>query len=237
MSAPDPLRYVELLALLEEATTPLRHDSRNRLASIRNLAFFVRRKLGAEVVVERDPRVPEFLCKIEGEVQRADELMEGWSSRLRGSDEEARAVTLADAVQLAVSSARLPDSVTFEVGVPGGPLEVGAKLEALALATRCLIENAGEARGPGVVRVSAERVGDQCRITVSDQGPGISDSSRKLERFATTKPGHLGLGLCMARRLVARFAGELVIGSPEVGAEVSLVFPVAVAWLKRDAEP
>ena len=43
--------------MLEEATTPLRHDVRNRISSVRNLSFFVRRKLAAEVVPERDPRV------------------------------------------------------------------------------------------------------------------------------------------------------------------------------------
>ena len=58
MTAADPLRTVEMLALLEEATTPLRHDVRNRIASIRNLSYFVRRKLACEVVPERDPRVP-----------------------------------------------------------------------------------------------------------------------------------------------------------------------------------
>ena len=54
-------------ALLEEATTPLRHDVRNRIASVRNLAFFVRRKLSTELAPDRDPRVNDFLAKIEGE--------------------------------------------------------------------------------------------------------------------------------------------------------------------------
>ena len=83
MRAADPLRTVEMLALLEEASTPLRHDVRNRIASIRNLAYFVRRKLGSEHVPERDPRIVEFLSKIEAEVQRTDEVIEGWSSRVQ----------------------------------------------------------------------------------------------------------------------------------------------------------
>ncbi|MEO8905037.1 MAG: ATP-binding protein [Polyangiaceae bacterium] len=65
------------------------------------------------------------------------------------------------------------------------------------------------------------------RITVSDDGPGILDAARCLERFATTKPGHLGLGLCIARRIASRLGGDLLIEKPASGAEVSLWFPVA----------
>ncbi|HWZ88180.1 MAG TPA: ATP-binding protein, partial [Polyangiaceae bacterium] len=63
--------------------------------------------------------------------------------------------------------------------------------------------------------------------TVSDRGSGIADGVRCLERFESTKPGHLGLGLCMAQRISTRLGGELVIGAPEIGAEVSLKIPMA----------
>jgi signal transduction histidine kinase len=226
--APDPLRTVELLALLEEATTPLRHDVRNRIASVRNLSFFVRRKLAAEVAPERDPRVHDFLVKIEGEVQRTDEVIEAWSTRIQ--DVRARAaerVRVTDCLRLAMDSARLSSTVGLELSAPSHEeLELNAERDVLAFAVRCLIENSGEAMGSGLVRVSVERVADQCRLTVSDHGPGIADGARCLERFETTKPGHLGLGLCMARRIASRLGGDLEIGSPESGAQVSLLVPI-----------
>ena len=40
--------------------------------------------------------------------------------------------------------------------------------------------------------------------------------SRCLERFESSKAGHLGLGLCMARRIASRFGGDLAIGKPDV---------------------
>ncbi len=237
--APDPLRTVELLALLEEATTPLRHDVRNRIASVRNLAFFVRRKLAAEVAPERDPRVADFLVKIEGEVSRTDEVIEAWSTRIQ----ELRArtterVRVTDCLRLAMTSARLPSTVGLELSAPNGEeLELDAERDVLAFAVRCLIENSAEAIGSGLVRVSAECAADQCRLTVSDQGPGIADAARCLERFETSKPGHLGLGLCMARRIASRFGGDLLIGSPESGAEVSLLVPFPAPGPEQGAPP
>jgi signal transduction histidine kinase len=228
MSAHDPLRTVELLALLEEATTPLRHDVRNRIASVRNLAFFVRRKLSTELAPDRDSRVNDFLSKIEGEVQRTDEVIENWSTRsqaVRAS--ELGRVPVVECLRLALDSARLPATVGLELAPPSEPLEVEADREALAFAVRCLIENAGEAIGAGVVCVAAERAADSCRMTVTDSGPGIADPARCLERFESSKPGHLGLGLCMARRIVTRLGGDLVVGAPAEGAQVSLLVPLA----------
>ena len=228
MMAPDPLRKVELLAMLEEATTPLRHDVRNRIASVRNLAFFVRRKLGSEANQDRDPRVNDFLSKIEGEVQRTDEVIEAWSQRTQGVRvSEVRRLPVVECLRLAVDSARLPAAVEVTLAPSESSLEVLADVQTLAFAVRCLIENAGEAVGSGSVRVAAERTADDCRMTVTDAGPGIADPALALERFESTKPGHLGLGLCMARRIASRLGGDLSIGSPEVGAEVSLLVPIA----------
>ncbi|HEY0466466.1 MAG TPA: HAMP domain-containing sensor histidine kinase, partial [Polyangiaceae bacterium] len=103
-------------------------------------------------------------------------------------------------------------------------------------ALRCLLENAGEAIGAGRVGITVEREADQCVLTVTDPGPGFSNPVRSLERFESTKPGHLGLGLCMARRIVGRFGGDLVIGNPELGAQVSLLLPIAGTRPAPDAE-
>jgi signal transduction histidine kinase len=223
----DPLRTAELLALIEEATTPVRHDVRNRIASVRNLAFFVRRKLASENV-ERDARVNEFLLKIEGEVQRTDEVIDAWSNRVQGIQPlQPTRVRVSDCVRLAIECARLPAGVTLALNGDEESAQVDADLHALALAVRCPIENAAEAIGSGSVEIRIEREKEHCLIVVADHGPGISDRVRALERFETTKPGHLGLGLCMARRIVARLSGDLLIGRPAQGAEVSLRIPIA----------
>ncbi len=239
MNAGDPLHTVEMLALLEEASTPLRHDVRNRIASIRNLAFFVRRKLASEVAPERDPRVIEFLSKIEGEVQRTDEVIEGWSTRIQQAHTRTNArIPVSECLRLAMETARLPSVIGLELSTPGAEaLEVECDREVLAFAVRCLIENAGQAVGSGLVSVRAAAEAGQCRVTVSDDGPGIVDATRCLERFETTKAGHLGLGLCMARRIASRLGGDLLIGNPARGAQVSLLLPIAGTHPEKGAPP
>ena len=227
MSEGDPLRVIEMIALLEEATTPLRHDVRNRIASIRNLSYFVRRKLAAEVAPERDPRLNEFLSKIESEVQRTDDVIEAWGATVHARRPPApRTANAAECARLAIDSARLPAQVAIELSQSAGALEIHGDIETLAFALRCLIENAGEAIGSGTVGVALEREANLCRMTVTDPGPGIADPVRCFERFASTKRGHLGLGLCMARRIASRAGGDVLIGKPERGAQVSLLVPI-----------
>ncbi len=228
MTHSDPLRTTELLAIIEEAATPVRHDVRNRIASVRNLAFFVRRKLGTEVNPERDPRVNEFLLKIENEVQRTDEVIEAWTSRVQGvRKRELEVIRAANGVRLAAQCARLPASVALVANIVDETLLIEGDEQALAIAVRCLIENAAEAAGAGEVHLRLARELDNCVISVVDSGPGILEPQKCLERFESTKPGHLGLGLCMARRIATRSGGDLIIGAPAKGAEVSLRIPIA----------
>jgi signal transduction histidine kinase len=227
MMSSDPLRTAELLALLEEATTPLRHDVRNRLASLRNLAFFVRRKLAKEENPERDPRVGEFLVKIEDEVQSTDGVMDAWSARVQAARPlELRPVQVTASVRLAIECARVPPDISLVLAAADDALLIDGDPQTLAVAVRCLLENASDAIGSGSVSVRVARDLDHCVVTVAELGMGIADHTNCTECFESTKPGHLGLGLCVARRVATRSGGALLIGHPERGAEVSLRIPL-----------
>lgn len=64
-------------------------------------------------------------------------------------------------------------------------------------------------------------------VQVSDNGPGISDDVRDhlFESFATTKPHGTGLGLVIARKMLARMAATIELeNSPTAGTSVLLTF-------------
>jgi signal transduction histidine kinase len=96
----------------------------------------------------------------------------------------------------------------------------------LALAVRCLVENAVEATsGKGPVSVRGSRDGDRFVIEVADGGPGIEESRREeaMRAFFTTKPGHAGVGLAIARRIARRYDGAFVLGSSPSGGLVARI--------------
>ena len=86
-----------------------------------------------------------------------------------------------------------------------------------------LLVNAGQAlagRPDARVRVTTERSGDEVRVMIADNGPGIApaDQRRIFDAFFTTKRGESGsgLGLAISREIVSQHGGELTVES-EVG--------------------
>lgn len=221
----DSLHAIELSRVLLEASAVLRHDLRNRLGSIRNMAFFVKKRVNGSAVAETDPRIVQFLETIESEVDRATAMMEAWGDRVTNLHRHRLSRTLASKViDLAVASARVDPQVELRVTCEEATLDCDA-LE-VALALRCLIENAAEASGCGTVDISAALWNRRYHFSVRDRGPGIEEPKELLKRLESEKSGHLGVGLCMAKRLVEAAGGDLFFGpAPGGGSEVGLSIP------------
>lgn len=87
----------------------------------------------------------------------------------------------------------------------------------------------------GSVRIHVARAGDAVRITVTDEGPGIppAEHERVFERFYRLDPalsrgvGGTGLGLYIARELVARMRGRIELFSRGAGTTVVVELPAA----------
>lgn len=117
--------------------------------------------------------------------------------------------------------------VVHELG--GCPAYVEIDSLALRRVIENLITNAVAAVEPsgGSVTVRVEKANENgqptCRLSVSDNGPGIPEElrARVFEPFFTTRTEGTGLGLVIVRRLVRDVGGKIVIeDSPEGGTNV-----------------
>jgi signal transduction histidine kinase len=218
--------------LVEEVRSALRHGLRNRLSVVRSAAYYLRRKVeGATNLMDSDPNVKRFFELIDREVSTACELLgtaEAEDGRL------AAPVDPAEATRVALLLVEPGPAIS--VALPGGgvPL-VATDRDDLELALACLLENAVDAvgaRGSGQVRVDARPEPDgRVAIAVIDEGGGLAPDvqDRMLEPFFTTKPGHQGLGLSIARRIASRWGGTLEVASVPGGVQATLRLPAAAA--------
>lgn len=124
-------------------------------------------------------------------------------------------------------------SVTLDVMVPPALPAVTGITVGLSHAIMNLVINAKEAmKGyptPGArLTIGLEDRGETVRISVTDDGPGVTGEDAWLfQPFASTKPGHLGLGLPVARLLVESFGGSLRrYADRPAGARFDLDLPV-----------
>lgn len=110
------------------------------------------------------------------------------------------------------------------------PVEI-EPTEAAVLA-RCLIENAVEAMPDGGVLAVRSFDADDCvALEIEDTGKGFGTlpPEEALAPFTSTKPGHAGLGLAVARRTAGRAGAEIAFRSPGAGTIVTVSFPRGAA--------
>lgn len=94
-----------------------------------------------------------------------------------------------------------------------------------------LVQNAVEAvegvAGPRAVTIETRAAGDAIEVRVRDTGPGPRDPARLFERFYTTKPDGMGLGLAISLSIVQAHGGTLTAPArPGAGAEFVCALPV-----------
>lgn len=124
------------------------------------------------------------------------------------------------------------ESLTRDLGVDfrwkaeeGAILTLGDQA-LLTQAVLALLTNAFEAAGKGGhVALSCSRHGDQCLITVTDDGPGLKESDSGANPLLK-QPGGLGLGLPTARRCAGAHGGSVILENREQGVRAVLSLPI-----------
>ena len=93
-----------------------------------------------------------------------------------------------------------------------------------------LLRNAVEAteNTPVVLDLNCEHAGDKAILCVRDQGMGIPEENLPFifDPFFTTKTHSVGIGLCLAERIVLEHQGEIEVeSSPETGSSFRILLP------------
>jgi two-component system sensor histidine kinase ChvG len=116
---------------------------------------------------------------------------------------------------------------------------VMGKPDRLARAINNIIDNAVSfSPSGGLVEIAAARVGDEVRVRIDDEGPGVPSEAREaiFNRFHSVRPEgedfgrHSGLGLAIARAIVEGHDGEIDVQDRDdapSGARFTISLPAA----------
>jgi len=118
--------------------------------------------------------------------------------------------------------------ISLRLGIETPGLRVLANPLSLELVLRNLLRNAAEAiRGSGKggrVWLDTGLAGNEVKIRVADDGPGLAEPSALFTPFKTGKPQGMGMGLVYCERRVKDFGGGIQGGNrPEGGAWFEIV--------------
>jgi two-component system sensor histidine kinase ChvG len=225
---------------IESFAADVAHELKNPLTSLRSATETL-------PLVKSEESKERLMEIIQHDVQRLDRLISDISdaSRLDAelAREDATAVDMADLLRTTVSlfndihRGDTPEVVLDIAYSPGArPYRVMGHDSRLSQVVVNLLDNAISFSPPeGRVSVSARRHGNEIRVAVDDEGPGVPPENleRIFERFYTDRPGesfgqNSGLGLNISRQIVAAHGGRLYcenrpapVGPQPVGAGVA----------------
>jgi two-component system sensor histidine kinase ChvG len=204
---------------IEAFAADVTHELKNPLASLRSAVD------GLERV--DDPELRDKLRKIVREdVARLDRLISDISEAARTDAELARAkferVDLGPLIEQIVhswESRRETGDARLAFARPRkDTAAVMGKPDRLARAINAIIDNAVSfSPSGGLVEIAVARVGDEVRIRIDDEGPGVPPEAREaiFNRFHSVRPEgenfgrHSGLGLAIAQAIVNGHDGEI----------------------------
>lgn len=225
---------------IEAFAADVTHELKNPLASLRSAVD------GLERV--EDPALKHKLTGIaRDDVCRLDRLINDISEAARADAELLRArferVDLGPLIQQLVRSwetRRETGDARIAFARPRKETAaVMGKPDRLARAINAIIDNAVSFSPPGgLVEIAAARVGDEVRIRIDDEGPGVPPEAREaiFNRFHTIRPEgekfgrHSGLGLAIAQAIVKGHDGEIDVQDRDdapSGARFTIRLPAA----------
>jgi signal transduction histidine kinase len=217
----------EALAAVGEFASEMAHEVRNPLTAMRLDLQRVEEEAGAPDTVRGI--VPRVLHQID----RMDRAVTGALRVARGGSVEPRPVDLREVLQSARRSAepelsRRGARVIMDIA-SGQALELDGDSGALEQLFLNLFINAAQALGAnGEVRVAAMRRNGSIDILISDNGSGMTPAqlARVQQPFSSSRREGTGLGLKIARRIVASHRGSMEIRSaPGEGTTVHVTLP------------
>ncbi len=225
---------------IEAFAADVTHELKNPLASLRSAVD------GLDRV--QDPDLREKLKAIVREdVGRLDRLIGDISEAARTDAELARAtferVDLGPLMEQLVHSweaRRETGDARLAFARPRkDTAAVMGKPDRLARAINAIIDNAVSFSPPGgLVEIAVARVGDEVRIRIDDEGPGVPPEAREaiFNRFHSVRPEgenfgrHSGLGLAIAQAIVNGHDGEIDVQDRDdapSGARFTIRLPAA----------
>lgn len=197
----------------------------------------------------------------EGVFDPSNELFEGLLRQVEGLNrliEDLRVLSLSESGHLEVQwvEVRLADELSTVLQAFATPLaakgfHLHAELDANMLvecdavrirqALMALLENALRHADPGNLRVRLEQVGNDCQLSVEDDGPGIDsalaakifEAFRRGDPSRSRKSGGSGLGLAVVKAIAEGHGGHAMCRASERGSSFIISWPVSTQVAQR----
>ena len=219
----------EKITLIGEMANTMIHDFRGPFSTI---------KLASEYLAKhhRSPKARELCAMILRQVDRLGGMVEEVLEFARGETRLKPRIMPLNSVfaQLRENNFAVLSRAGVRLAIRPCALRLQLDPDRFQRVLQNLVTNAREALGRRArsrITVSARRVGNQCALAVTDNGPGIPREIRSslFDPFVSHgKTGGTGLGLAITRSVVEAHHGSIDFRSSRAGTTFTILLPLAL---------
>jgi two-component system, OmpR family, sensor kinase len=228
------LRLNEAMAVQHRFIADAAHELRTPLTAVRLQAQLARK-------ATRPAEQQQALASLQFGVDRATRLIDQLLNLARhdprfNPEAPASRVPARELLrETVIELAPLAERAGIDLGLlPSDAVDLPMPASTLHSLAGNLIDNALRYAGRGAqVDVSLVNLGDHCRLTVADTGPGIpeAEQAQAMQRFVRLAPAEIpgsGLGLSIVQSIVDHHGGNLALKTtPGGGLTVEVTLPIA----------
>lgn len=232
----DAMQQYERSSWVAEVVGGIAHQVSNPLFAISSSFDWLKQQLTGKNVEEG------VVANLEREISRLSALMRAFVEFATVSCRERVRCDLESLVRDACTATGL-DPTGFRVNCRMEPgVEALVDRDAMMLALGKVLENARDLSPPlETIRISGQLVsadsvrsgpGAMLEIRIVDNGPGIAPAHRRkiFEPFFSSRPGHSGLGLSLASRVLIGHGGTISCEEKRQGASILLRLPTTAIY-------
>ncbi|HKY91787.1 MAG TPA: PAS domain S-box protein [Nevskiaceae bacterium] len=231
------LAHATRQSLMGQFASALAHELGQPLNASLSYAAGIEHRLGAEL--DARPDVRDALGRIRLHLAQAGDVIRNvraFIARHRPDEEPIDFAALCQAtldllqIQLREAAVRVSLSVPQDLPrLSGSRVELQQVLVNLIVNAVEAMRDAGVAHPRIAIRAARARAG-QVRVSVEDNGPGVTETLREqiFQPYVTSKPGGLGMGLMMCRTIVESHGGTMILDTAgrRQGARFRFTLPV-----------
>lgn len=232
---------LERNSIVSQLSSMFAHEIKQPIMNISLYAASLKMYLKRAGILKEKPA--ELLEALESEVERSSAIVEHVRSYAKSRPTERKDTALEKLIEDALKTfPELPPCVRVDTSghypVHADPFEIQFIIANFIKNSLSAIE--GKKDGAILVRISD--LGESWKVSVSDNGPGISDETlvrlRKGEAGQSSKTDGLGFGLAIASMLAERNGGHLEYNQLRAGGlEASLIIGKNTNRINQDTKP
>lgn len=220
----DELLRQKRLADIGKLASGVGHEFRNPLASIKNIAYFVRKRMKVE-----DPQLIHFFTMLSKEIDTMDRIATALINYSRVKRLHRQPVLPINIITQSLTAIPQPDNITINNQVKADMAQICVDAECLQHVFINIFANALQAMPEGgTITINSLRENDWIHFSISDTGCGMSADmiEHVFDPLFTTKPQQIGLGMAIVHDIVSRHSGRIGITSDKgKGTTVTISLP------------